>query len=272
MSKIKSLIKYLICAAVYDIGVPIAVIILGVAFNVIFSSFGGEPNNAVIKNISVIITDIAAISILLKLIKKYQGNDFETPKIEVKKTISIVLFFLTYPIVFFILMRYTVNMNSADNMEYGEPMGVIQFISAIAATALLTPVAEELLNRKLCFIMLDKFKPWSRILISMAVFILPHFVNSVTVLNFIFGVLVITLIYFKTNNIYYSVICHCSYNLSNVIINKLHSDRLLPSCSGIPYFPRYAEIISSVVFVLSAAYVFYGIFYKNLEKSVHEQK
>lgn len=272
MSKIKSLIKYLIYAIIYDISVPIAVIILGIAFTAIFSAFGYDVNTGIIKNISTIIIDILAIAILLKFIKKNQDNNFEKTKITGKKTISIVLFLGTYPIIYFIILRYLVNMNSNEGMEYGEPIGIIQFILTIASTALLTPIAEELLNRKLCFIMLDDFKPWIKILISMVVFILPHFVNSIVILNFIFGVLVITLIYFRTNNIYYSIICHCSYNLSNVIINKLHSDRLLPSYSGIPYFPHYVEIISSVIFILSALYVFYNILYKNMEKSVYERK
>lgn len=272
MGKIKSLIKYIIYAIIYDISVPIAVIILGIAFTVIFSAFGYDENSGIIKNISLIITDVLAIAILLKIIGKKQDKDLENSKITGKNAISIALFFAVYPIVYFIALRYLVNKNSNDGMEFGEPMGIIQFILTIASTALLTPIAEELLNRKLCFIMLDNFKPWIKILISMVIFILPHFVNSIVILNFVFGVLVITLIYYKTNNICYSVISHCSYNLSNVVINKLHSDKLLPSYSGVPYFPHYAEIISAVIFILSAVYIFCNILRQNMEKSVYGQK
>lgn len=263
MSKIKGLIKYLIYTIIYDISVPIAVIIFGVAFTVIFSSFGYSADDKIIKNVSLIIVDVLAIAVLLKFIKNNQNNTFEKLELTGKKTASIILFFATYPIVFFTALRYLVNINSNESMEYGEPMGIMQFILTIVSTALLTPIAEELLNRKICFMMLDDFRPYSKILISMVIFILPHFVNSMVIVNFIFGVLVITLIYHRTNNIYYSMISHCSYNLSNVIINKLHSDKLLPSCSGIPYFPHYAEIISSVIFILSALYIFNNILLKS---------
>lgn len=221
MIHVKNTVKFIFWCAV----ISLIAAGLQIGLQTAFAAFGA--NNDFTEFAAVLAGYTASIAVLIKLTK----NKDAAEKAPTDKPLIVIIcvFFMAYPIAYYTLARLIFGGNSPISPSYIEEyQSVLGFAFSIVKNAMLIPVMEELLFRRLCFLQLGNMNAAAKILISGILFAAAHFPSGFYIGDTVISGLLLALMYLLTGNLLYCILAHSAHNLSAVVINRLNYERLIP--------------------------------------------
>jgi len=179
----------------------------------VFAVFNPLLDNNYILTLAKIIGYPLATYVVFKFVSKksnFTGFKVKEPNYKILVLVSVIslLSILTLYFPFDYLFKTSFNSNFS-----GESF----ILNGIIGELVLSPITEELVFRAIILKgLLTKVKPWKAILISALLFGIPHFspFNQGAMLNAIFLGILAGWVYYKTENVIYTIVMHFINNLS----------------------------------------------------------
>lgn len=130
----------------------------------------------------------------------------------------------------------------------GYNMAILQGI----CTIFFAPIAEEIVFRFGCVELLrEKTKPWIAIIVPSLIFTLFHGYNPQGFMSVFVVSLVTTGLFYQTNNLIYSIICHITFNAAAFLMDyskiKLHSIPAASLKNGYIFFANWWIIAQLII-------------------------
>ena len=198
---------------------------LPIGLKSIFSAF--ELNNDIPAFIFDLVGYVVSTALLIRLIKKKSTAAEDTA--DKLSCVFICVFFMAYPVAYYTFARLIFGGNSPFAPSYIEEyQSILGFVFSIVKNAMLIPVMEELLFRKLCFLQLENMNAAAKIFLSGILFAAAHLPSGFYIGDTVISGLLLAVIYFLTNNLFYCILAHSAHNLFAVVINRLNYERLIP--------------------------------------------
>lgn len=221
MIHVKNTVKFIFWCAV----ISLIAAGLQIGLQTAFAAFGA--NNDFTEFAAVLAGYAASIAVLIKLTKNKDAA--EKAPTDKPLTVIICVFFMAYPIAYYTLARLIFGGNSPLTPSYIEEyQSILGFAFSIVKNALLVPVMEELLFRKLCFLRLGNMNAAAKIVLSGTVFAVLHLPKGFYIGDVLISGLLLALMYLLTDNLLYCILAHSAHNLCAVVINRLNYERLIP--------------------------------------------
>ena len=177
---------------------------------------------------------ISLIPISIYLLKKHKINE---TKIEIKKTIPIIILGLSISLFFNML---TINFQDKN------PLINLNIILLISYVVIIAPIFEELLFRYIALREARKnYQDKTAIIIISLIFALMHTDIITIIYTFLLGI-ILSYIYIKYKNIIYPITLHISANLMSIFIKEFNLTALIISI---------IFLVSTIIYIKKAKHI-----------------